>query len=421
MRTEAEAFLQRIRAYPDDDAPRLIFADWLAEHGDPDRARFIRVQLALARLVEEPSGVGFDYETTRANLMREDQLLLEAHREEWEAPFRGGLATSPRFHRGFVEEVNVAARQLIARAAQLFDTGPIRHIHLLDVGGSAAAALSCTFLSRLRALTIPRQHAGEPLARAVARSPHLSGLKSLALPRNRFEDDAVAHLACSPTLTNLEELDLSENDLGETAAHILATSTHLGQLRNLELRANRLGPCGAEAIAASERLPNLHRLGLGENEIGSHRVAAAESLHALLRVPILDLSVNGLTAAALQAILNPRADPESIRLVELDLRHNELGNEGARVLAHSRHMAGVKVLRLVGCGIEDDGARALAESPHLNRLVELDLSNNPIDDSGLRAFLDTPHLRSLRRLIVPFAASRSMRAALDARFLRGRL
>ena len=33
-----EAFLQAIRENPDDDAPRLIYADWLEERGDPRRA-----------------------------------------------------------------------------------------------------------------------------------------------------------------------------------------------------------------------------------------------------------------------------------------------------------------------------------------------------------------------------------------------
>ena len=38
-----DAFLQAIRDAPDDDAPRLIYADWLDERGDP-RGEFIRVQ-----------------------------------------------------------------------------------------------------------------------------------------------------------------------------------------------------------------------------------------------------------------------------------------------------------------------------------------------------------------------------------------
>lgn len=43
------AFLSAIRAAPDDDAPRLIYADWLEDHGEAARAEFIRVQCELAR------------------------------------------------------------------------------------------------------------------------------------------------------------------------------------------------------------------------------------------------------------------------------------------------------------------------------------------------------------------------------------
>jgi uncharacterized protein (TIGR02996 family) len=45
--TQDEAFLEAIREQPDDDAPRLIYADWLEEHGGHAcsvRAQFIPVQ-----------------------------------------------------------------------------------------------------------------------------------------------------------------------------------------------------------------------------------------------------------------------------------------------------------------------------------------------------------------------------------------
>lgn len=45
-----EAFLEAIRASPQDDRVRLVYADWLEEHGDADRAEFIRTQIALDRL-----------------------------------------------------------------------------------------------------------------------------------------------------------------------------------------------------------------------------------------------------------------------------------------------------------------------------------------------------------------------------------
>src|SRR5262249_10801808 len=48
--TQGEAILQGVLDNPDDDTPRLVYADWLDDHGDPDRAEFIRVQIELARL-----------------------------------------------------------------------------------------------------------------------------------------------------------------------------------------------------------------------------------------------------------------------------------------------------------------------------------------------------------------------------------
>ena len=41
--------LQAILDEPEDDAPRLIYADWLEDNGEADRAEFIRLQIELAR------------------------------------------------------------------------------------------------------------------------------------------------------------------------------------------------------------------------------------------------------------------------------------------------------------------------------------------------------------------------------------
>src|SRR5262245_1243255 len=47
-------FLATIRESPDEDGPRLIYADWLEEQGECDRAEFIRVQCELAAHVCPP-------------------------------------------------------------------------------------------------------------------------------------------------------------------------------------------------------------------------------------------------------------------------------------------------------------------------------------------------------------------------------
>ena len=59
--TDRDALYRAILDYPDDDTPRLIFADVLDEEDDPDRAAFIRAQVALAavplEMADDPCSV----------------------------------------------------------------------------------------------------------------------------------------------------------------------------------------------------------------------------------------------------------------------------------------------------------------------------------------------------------------------------
>jgi uncharacterized protein (TIGR02996 family) len=52
--TDRADLLAAILANPDDDNVRLVYADWLQEHGDDARAEFIRVQIELAKLPPKP-------------------------------------------------------------------------------------------------------------------------------------------------------------------------------------------------------------------------------------------------------------------------------------------------------------------------------------------------------------------------------
>ena len=55
--SDEDALLAAIAAHPDEDTPRLMYADWLDEHGQPVRAEFIRVQIELARKEHLPRAV----------------------------------------------------------------------------------------------------------------------------------------------------------------------------------------------------------------------------------------------------------------------------------------------------------------------------------------------------------------------------
>jgi uncharacterized protein (TIGR02996 family) len=87
------AFLDAIIASPDEDAPRLVYADFLEEHGQPERAEFIRLQCELAKT---PAG------ERRKALEAKERALLEAHQETWVWPLMSPLLHWT-FRRGFVE------------------------------------------------------------------------------------------------------------------------------------------------------------------------------------------------------------------------------------------------------------------------------------------------------------------------------
>jgi type VI secretion system protein ImpC len=91
--THDEAFLQAIFQAPDDDAPRLVYADWLEEHGQPERAEFIRVQCALAR-----PGQDLRREADR----RRAQELWDQFGADWARPLTA-RGWKPEFRRGFPE------------------------------------------------------------------------------------------------------------------------------------------------------------------------------------------------------------------------------------------------------------------------------------------------------------------------------
>ena len=116
----ADVLLAAIHAAPDDDAPRLVYADALAESGDPPdiaRAEFVRVQLALARL-------SAGHPRTGPLVARQADLLQQFH-AAWTAPVKG-LVAGVEFRRGLLDAVSVDTGQFLTIGAELFRRMAIR-------------------------------------------------------------------------------------------------------------------------------------------------------------------------------------------------------------------------------------------------------------------------------------------------------
>jgi uncharacterized protein (TIGR02996 family) len=85
--TTREALLAAVYAAPEDDLPRLVFADFLDESGEPERAAFIRHHIA-----DSAHPVPSDFTT----------LLNPADRDAFE-----GVSYRPTFTSGFLSGVAI--------------------------------------------------------------------------------------------------------------------------------------------------------------------------------------------------------------------------------------------------------------------------------------------------------------------------
>ncbi|VTR93019.1 Repeat-companion domain protein OS=Isosphaera pallida (strain ATCC 43644 / DSM 9630 / IS1B) GN=Isop_0391 PE=4 SV=1: LRR_6 [Gemmata massiliana] len=239
-----DALLHAIGEHPEEDTPRLMFADWLEENGQPERADFARNQIELTRSELTPA--------ERHPLVKKNVYYLNNWVPHWKAqlPRIDGIEWGD-FNRGLIEEVQTSSiERLIDRAADVFT---VPGIHILRVGwlGNYPTRLSelarVSELSRLRALRLVASRANAEDLSVILSSGHLRRLNALDLHGN-YANDAVAGDIADGRFGNLTELWLGSNQIGARGARALAASPHLAELRFLDLRNNTIDHAGRSTL-----------------------------------------------------------------------------------------------------------------------------------------------------------------------------
>jgi uncharacterized protein (TIGR02996 family) len=390
----ADDFFHAILDDPDSDDPRLVFADWLEEHGDP-RSEFIRLQCELDRLpADHPD---------RSEREARCRLLLSMYEARWAGGLRG-MVQRWKFHRGFVDWVHMPARMFLTHAEDIFRLAPIRKLSLGDVNPHLEELFASPFLERVVSLQInpefswrqndyPSSQLTDEGIAILARSPHLRNLQRLDLAWNRVSERGVHSLANSPHLARLTTLDLTDNDVGpEAIAHLVAARNW--KLLVLALSNNDIGDHGMSHIRGRRSLSELAELHLSSNHISYEGIVHLISSE-LTNLTALSLDGNEIGAEALHILLEWSVAP---RLARLSLSSNRIGSEGARALAASPLARNLTHLYLRYNDIGPQGVKELAASPHLQNLVVLDLGENSVGDAGVRALAESPYLGKLRFL-----------------------
>ncbi|MBP3960037.1 TIGR02996 domain-containing protein [Gemmata sp. G18] len=256
--SDEEALLAAISAHPDEDTPRLAFADWLDENDRGIRAEFIRIQCALTQL-------GNRSPEEKWKLSARQRYLLENHRRDILGPLGADLTIfNVTFDRGFAAELNITDLLFLQRATAIGELRPAPRIHVhtasaakfvkllhcpemglvvefiatCEVGARGAHQLAtCSHLTRLEVLTFvpPNTAIGNSGLRALAYSDTLLALIDLNIHRNEISDEGVGRLVASPLWRRLRRLDLSYNALTDASADYFANAP-ASAIERLDLR-----------------------------------------------------------------------------------------------------------------------------------------------------------------------------------------
>jgi uncharacterized protein (TIGR02996 family) len=231
------ALLKAVASAPDDDLPRLVYADWLDEHNRPERAEFIRLQIA-----DERGTARAGREQRRVWV---EEMLAE-HRDAWcrELPrwvrrwYGDHRWEHPTFRRGFIAELSVYASPFLAFGDRLLDRTPLESLDVYHLRALRRELADCPWLGGVPHLNLSHESLEEEGARAFARNRNLHGVRALNLRGCGLCDAGVRALADAVSLTGLKSLDLGSNDLTVAAAKALRGAAFLRTLEVIDLARN---------------------------------------------------------------------------------------------------------------------------------------------------------------------------------------
>lgn len=246
--TRHQPFLDAIHADPDSDAPRLAYADWLAERGDA-WSEVIRIQCRY------PDGY-MPWETAD----RLDELRDE-HQHRYD---RGAddLSVYVRFRRGMVEEVYCSAETFLKAASRILERFPLVNVlSLRDIRGRGMRLASQPELSAMRSLKMAQL--ADDDWQSIVRSAYLSRVERLRVAFPRPID--LAWLLDMPLARQLRVLDLTRSQLDASLLAVFGQTDAASGLKTLVLEDTGMDDEMARSLSKVTTFRDLKRLSVADN------------------------------------------------------------------------------------------------------------------------------------------------------------
>ena len=419
---DRESLLNDVLENPYDLGSRLVYADWLVEHGDP-RGEFIHSQVEMettdpwspayvdAKVASENLYLKFgdhDDATTNehwdADLVRLIETKVPGTTPDSVPYLEGTYSASVsmfhsvrkfRYRSGFIDQLEVErlkAFQAIDRIRQLT---PVRSLTFQN--SSADRRLNFGAWNGLKTVRDLRLRTRSPQydLHRLLQATDATKLESLsAMGRNLQQKNEIAiQLEKASDLVNLQKLDLSYNEFGRNAYSTnvvecdrqiekISKGVCFSRLQSLSLKDNPISDRGMEYVASSACMPRLESLNIKLTNVqdGGLQSLAKAGMPKLKKLSMGWWFGNNASADGLGWFL--QADSIG-KLRELDLTGWPLTRDVVRELAECSRLSELRILKLGNTQLNDECARELAKSPYLSRLHLLDLSTTRITEAGL--------------------------------------
>ncbi|XP_053534234.1 uncharacterized protein LOC108264148 isoform X12 [Ictalurus punctatus] len=214
---------------------------------------------------------------------------------------------------------------------------------------------------------------------------------------------------------SVRELDLSNNSLQDSGVTRLSAGLKSPQCKLEILRLKTClitaGSCSALAEVLSSEYSQLRELDLSNNSLQDSGVT---QLSAGLKTPQSRLTIIRLCNCSVEAegcaALATALEENPSHLLELDLSENKAGDSGMKQISNllQNSLCVLQKLNVTDNNITEEGYAALAEALKSSHLIELDLRGNDPGASGVKLLTDVlqdPHctLETLRLLKSPAA------------------
>jgi uncharacterized protein (TIGR02996 family) len=445
--SDEAGFLAAIRAEPDDDTHRLVYADWLDDQGGESsvaRAEYIRLSIELHR-----TRTGRSFPPEWKAKQERALALFTRHSRDWFPELFGrknllrGTRGRPEMARGFPYKVGGRSPRLLAIGERLMQVAPFTELHLHELtSGGLQQFAAASWTGGLQKLGLSGGYgSSEPDWASLADGSHFTELRDLSIVFGWIDRFAAARLATANPFPKLEQFHFGTYSSDDAPAALfsgvaftglcslalggggrsLSNSPMPGLKEVCESRALRslkvfdMGwrptPGLTVLLTSSTFWPGLEELDLLRNELGDDDLAAMLNCPSKLRR--LELVDNKITPQGAELLAE---HPVLENIITLDLSHNAIGDRGLAALVSSPRARNLERLQISSCGFGLAGVTALAGSPHLAKLRELWMSGNALDLKGARLLAASPHLANIEWLYLGGGPTSAARKALKERF-----